>query len=97
LAQQFSASVSLTTDLTTVAFGFRPTYIRVEPSTANTAFLNFSTIIATTASSLGFALTSGAVPLVIANPIVNGMSSAGFTAVSSSGGTTIIRVFAVRI
>ena len=97
MAQQFTASVSLTTDLTTVTIGFRPTYMRVDASTLNTAFLNFSTIIATTASSLGYALTSGAPPLILDRPITNGMSSAGFTAVSSSGGTTVIRVFAVRI
>ncbi len=96
MAQQFTASVSLTTDLTTVAIGFRPTYLRVDASTANTAFMNFSTVVATTASSLGYALTSGAPPLVIFNTERNGMSG-GFTAVSSSGGTTVIRVFAVRI
>ena len=101
MAQQFSATVSLTSDATTVAPGFRPTYLRVDASTLNTAFLNFSsTIIATTASSLGYPLTSGATPLVIGNPsapMVNGMSSQLFTAVTSAGGTTVIRVLAIRI
>lgn len=97
MAQQFSAAVTLSTDLTTVTFGFRPTYIRVESATAGSAFMNFSTVVATTASSLGFQLTSGAIPLVISNPVSNGMSSAGFTAVSSSGGTAVIRVLAIRI
>ena len=97
MAQQFTATVSLTSDLSTVAFGFRPNFIRVDPTTLNTAFLSFnSTIVATTASSLGYAFTSGAVPLTFSNPVANGMTSQ-FTAVSSSGGTTVIKVFAVRI
>jgi hypothetical protein len=96
LAQQFTGAISLTSDATTVAPGFRPTYIRVDAATANTVFLNFSTVIATTASTLGYSLTSGATPLVIANPVVNGMTSQ-FTAVTSAGGTTVVRVLAVRI
>lgn len=96
MAQQFTNTVSLTSDASTIAYGFRPTYLRVESSTAGTAFLNFSTVIATTASSLGFQLTSGAFPLVIANPAVNGMSSQ-FTAITSTSLTTVIRVLAVRI
>lgn len=99
MAQHFSGTVSLSSDATTVAYGFRPNYVRIEASTANITFLNFSsTIIATTASSLGFALTSGAAPLVFDGHGAerNGMSSQ-FTAVTSAGGTTVIRVLAVRI
>ena len=99
MAQQFTGTISLTSDATTVAYGFRPTFIRVDPTTLNTAFLNFSsTVIATTASSLGYAFTSGAPPLTFDGHGAerNGLSS-GFTAVSSSGGTTVIKVLAVRI
>jgi len=99
MAQMFTATVSLTSDLSTIAYGFRPTSIRIDSATAGTAFLNFnSTIIATTASSLGYALTSGAPPLVFDGHgnERNGMSS-GFTAISATGTTTIIRVLAVRI
>ena len=99
MAQQFTATVSLTTDVTTVAPGFRPTYLRIDATTLNTAFLNFSsTVLATTASSLGYPFTSGSSPLVLSvvGADVNGMSSQ-FTAVSSSGGTTVIRVLAIRI
>ncbi len=98
MAQQFCGTVSLTSDATTIAYGFRPLYLRVDGTTLNTAFLNFSTVIATTASSLGYPLTSGAVPLVVSGmgKERNGLSS-GFTAVTSAGGTTVLRVLAVRI
>jgi hypothetical protein len=102
MAQQFSRSVTLTSDLSTIAYGFRPTYIRIEASTANTAFLSFnSTQIATTASSTdsnSWQLTSGAPPLVVQSQGVerNGLSSA-FTAIASTGSTTLIRVLAVRL
>lgn len=99
MAQMFTGTVSLTSDLSTVAYGFRPNFIRVDSATAGTAFLNFnSTIIATTASSLGYALSSGAPPLTFDGHGAerNGLSS-GFTAVTSSGGTTVIKVLAVRI
>lgn len=98
MAQQFTNLVSLTSDATTVGYGFRPNFIRIESSTAGTAFFNFSsTVIATTASSLGFSLTSGnAIPITFTNPATQGMSSA-FTAVTSAGATTVIRVGAWRI
>jgi len=99
MAQMFTGSVSLTSDLSTIAYGFRPNYIRVDSATAGTAFISFNTtVVATTASSLGYALTSGAFPLVFDGHGAerNGMST-GFTAVTSSGGTTVIRVLAVRI
>ena len=97
MAQQFTGTISLTSDATTIAAGFRPTYLRVDASTLNTAFLSFSTIIATTASTIGYPLTSGAPALIpIPMPVVNGMSSQ-FTAVTSAGGTTVIRVLAIRI
>ena len=99
MAQMFTGTVTLTSDLTTVAYGFRPNFIRIDPTTLNTAFLSFnSTIIATTASSLGYAFTSGAPPLTFDGHGAerNGLSS-GFTAISSSGGSTVIRVLAVRI
>jgi|SRR5688572_5444256 len=97
MAQQFTGTISLTSDATTVTPGFRPTYLRVDASTLNTAFISFSTVIATTASTIGYPLTSGAAALVIPSlPVVNGMSSQ-FTAVTSAGGTTVIRVLAVRL
>jgi len=98
MPQQFTGTVSLTSDATTIAPGFRPTYLRVDASTLNTAFISFSTVIATTASTIGYPLTSGATPLVLPTPVpvVNGMSSQ-FTAVTSAGGTTVIRVLAIRI
>lgn len=98
MAQQFTGTVSLTSDATTVAFGFRPTYARVDASTLGSAFISFSTVIATTASTIGYPLTSGATPLILNSPVpvVNGFSSQ-FTAVSSAGATTVIRVLAVRL
>ena len=97
MAQQFTNTVSLTSDLSTIAFGFRPHFIRIDATTLNTAFLSFATTIpATTAATVGYPFTSGAPPLTFSNPIANGLTSI-FTAISSSGGTTVIRVFAVRI
>jgi hypothetical protein len=96
LAQQFTGTVSLTSDATTIAAGFRPTYLRVDASTLNSAFISFSTVIATTASTIGYPLSSGATPIVIFKEDVNGMSSQ-FTAVTSAGGTTVIKVLAIRI
>lgn len=99
MAQQFSGTIAVTSDLTTVAYGFRPTFIRIDSATANTAYLSFnSTIAATTASSLGYPLTSGAPPILIDGHgrERNGMSSA-FTAITVAGSTATIRVLAVRI
>jgi hypothetical protein len=97
MAQQFTGTISLTSDATTVAYGFRPTYLRVDASTLNSAFISFSTVIATTASTIGYPLSSGAAPLIPTPlPVVNGMSSQ-FTAVTSAGGTTVIKVLAIRI
>jgi hypothetical protein len=101
VAQQFSRNVALTSDLSTIAFGFRPTYIRIDASTAATAYLSFnSTQIATTASSTdsnSFQLTSGsAAPLVLSNPVANGMTSA-LTAIAATGSTATIRVLALRV
>lgn len=101
MAQQFSRNVTLTSDLSTIAVGFRPTYIRVDASTAGTAYLSFnSTQIATTASSTdsnSWQLTSGnPKPLELSNPISNGMTSI-FTAIASTGSTCLIRVLALRV
>ena len=102
MAQQYSRNVTLTSDLSTIAYGFRPTYIRIEASTAATAYLSFnSTQIATTASSTdsnSWQLTSGAAPIVIFSQggERNGMSS-GFTAIASTGSTALIRVLALRV
>jgi hypothetical protein len=99
MPSQFTGTISLTSDATTVAPGFRPTFLRVDSATANTVFLSFSTVIATTASTIGYPLTSGAASLIFpqpAVPVVNGFSSQ-FTAVTSAGGTTVVRVLAVRI
>lgn len=103
MAQQFSRSVTLSSDLSTIAYGFRPTYVRIDASTANTAYLSFnSTQVATTASSTdsnSFQLTSGAQPLVInglGHGERNGMST-GFTGLAAVGLTAVIRVLAVRL
>lgn len=98
--QQFGALVTLTSDLTTIDVGFRPNSVRIDASTAGTAYLNFSTAVATTVSSGlsgSFQLTSGnPAPLVFDRPIANGMSSR-FTAIAATGATAIVRVLAVRI
>ena len=99
MAQQFSRNLTLTSDNVLTSFGFRPTYIRIDPSTAGTAFLSFTTAVGTTASSAdsaSFQLTTGGQPLVISNTITNGMSSQ-FNAIASTGTTAVIRVFALRI
>jgi hypothetical protein len=103
MSQQFSRLIALSSDATTISFSMRPTYLRIESSTAGTAFLSFNTTqIATTASSTdsnSWQLTSGAAPLVIDRPgqmSNNGMSSA-FTAIASTGSTATIRVLAVRV
>jgi hypothetical protein len=105
MAQQYSRTVTLTSDLSTIAYGFRPTYVRIDPSTAGTAFLALggfgSTLVATTNSttdSLSYQLTSGAIPLVIDGhgKERNGMSS-GFTAIGATGTSTVIRILAVRL
>ena len=98
--QQFGANVTLTSDLSTIDFGFRPNSIRIDASTAGTAYLNFSTAVATTVSSGAagsFQLTSGhPAPIVFSNPVANGMSSR-LTAIAATGSTAVIRVLAVRI
>lgn len=99
MAQQYSRALTLTSDLSTVAFGFRPTYISVSATTAGTAYLCFSTAVATTNSSTdsaSYQLTSGAAPLVFSWPNVAGMSSQ-FTAIASTGTTGVIRVLATRV
>lgn len=101
MAEQYSRNVSLTSDLSTIAFGFRPNFIRIDASTAGTAYLSFnSTQIATTASSTdsnSFQLTSGnAAPLVFSNPVSNGLTSK-LTAIAATGSTAVVRVLAVRI
>lgn len=102
MAQQFSRNVTLTSDLSTIAYGFRPTYVRIDASTALTAYLSFNTTqVATTASSTdsnSWQLTSGASPLVIYSQGSerNGLSS-GFTAIASTGSTALIRVLALRV
>lgn len=97
MAQHFGASVSLTSDNSFTSFGFRPTYVRIDASTLNSAFLHFQTSMGSTASSFGgYQLTSGAPPIVISNAEISGMSS-GFHALTTAGGTTVIRVLAIRI
>jgi hypothetical protein len=98
VAQQFGQNVTLTSDLSTIAFGFRPNFIRIDASTAGTAYLNFSTAAASTGSTGGsFQLTSGnSAPIVLSNPVANGMSSA-LTAIAAASSTAVIRVIALRI
>lgn len=100
MAQQYGRNVSLTSDLTTIDWGFRPTYIRIDASTANTAYLSFSTAVATTVSSGlsgSYQLTSGnPAPIEIRHLDANGMSSA-LTAIAAVTTTAVIRVLALRI
>ena len=98
MAVQYSRTVTLTSDLTTIAYGFRPTYVRIDASTANTAYFNFAGLATTNSSTASDAwqLTSGAPPLLIANPERNGMSSS-FTARAAVGVTAVIRIEATRL
>jgi hypothetical protein len=98
MAQQYNRVHTVTSDLTTVSLGFRPTYLRIDCSTANTAFISFTSAVATTGSTSNdsYQLTTGSIPLELRWLDVGGGSSA-FTALASTGSTGTIRVLALRI
>jgi hypothetical protein len=98
VAQQYNGLLALTSDLTTVSFGFRPNFIKVDASTANTAYLSFGSTVATTGSTTNdsYQLTSGGASLLFSNPAAGGLTSR-FFAIASTSSTATIRVLAVRI
>lgn len=99
MAQQFSRNLSLTSDNVLTSFGFRPTFIRIDAATAGTAYLSFTTAVATTnssADSASYQLTSGVNPLIVATDLLKGYTSQ-FNGIAATGSTTVIRILAVRI